>query len=194
MGIVEAIGLFLLKNWKLVLIGLFVGWIGWLYWDNGHLQHKVQDLTLEIANVRAQNETMANSSAAITRKYESSLKNKWDAEDRLSAANQERVKNAKILASISISNAAYSVLHGTNGTTKPQVAAGAKQGNDAASTTSSVVLDPNAPSGKTMADLYGVYLENFNRVNKNADQVEEWQKFWIDYKNAVIDAVTPRAK
>lgn len=178
----------LVSNWKLILIGAFVAWIGWLRWDNGHLKKEVQDLDLKISTLKAESKTLADNSAAITRKYDHTLADKHAVENKLAASETKRIKDEKKLDSIVVPNVAVSVFNGTDNASGTKATTETKPGDVSGAVGPSPIItptNPDAPSNKTLADILVGSNENRNRLNMCVDTVHEWQHFWTDFSNAV---------
>jgi hypothetical protein len=188
----------LLGNWKLVLIGLFAAWVGWLYWDNGHLQRKVEDLSLQIATVKAENKQLTNASVAITRKYDGALVDTWAAKRKAASSEYQRIRYENAFNSISIPNSAVSVFN--NGSPdNQQTTTNPIKRNDGGTVTPGTVGEAdksergNEASGLTLADLLVAARENRLRLEMCIDVIHQWQSFWTDFVNAVNNT-TPKTK
>lgn len=187
LALLSLAGKWCLNNWKLVLVAAFAAWVGWLYWDNGHLHRKINDLNLTISKIKAQNSTLTSASAALTAEYSDQLSKKWDIQQKLAQSEAKRIQDEKILRNYRLPSVAVRVFNNTDSTSNSQTTTQAKQGNDGGTTSTSptVTSNPNEPSDKTLADLLVAANENRSRLLQCIDTVHEWQHFWIDFSNAV---------
>ena len=186
-----------MDNWKIVLIGLFVAWVGFLVLDNKHLKNEVADLELKIVTIKNQNKALESASAAISRKYDHTLADKWKSEEALKKSETERIRNEKILRDIRLPNTAVSVFNNGN-TGGQQAASGTQQGNDggasgAGGTQEGAGSEGSQDSGLTLADLLVAARENRLRLQMCIDVVHTWQAFWLDFVGAV-NATEPKKK
>lgn len=186
-----------MDNWKIVLIGLFVAWVGFLVFDNKHLKNEVADLELKIVTIKNQNKALESASAAISRKYDHQLSDKWKAEEALKKSETERIRNEKILRDIRLPNTAVSVFNNGN-TSGQQATTSTQQGNDGRAsgtggTQEGAGNEGSQDSGLTLADLLVAARENRLRLQMCIDVVHTWQAFWLDFVGAV-NATEPKKK
>lgn len=179
--------MFVKDNWKLVLVGLAIasllGYIQFLRLEANHYEKKYNEVKLEYAAFKtaaAKKEAdLVALNAAITEKYNVSLKQYNKAVDENKKLLQERIKNDKELAALRVSYNAIRLFNESKRDPGSEATPQAEQGNDGEADTAQTY---------SLSQVWSAVAENDANHWKCYHQVIEWQEFWMDYV-AAVDSV-----
>lgn len=198
-NIMGAIGLFLAKNWKEVIVAgaiiLFVGYILTLRNMVDYYKSKVVKLERIVASLVVRNKELEGAATELTRKYEVRGSAIYKADEERARKNAERIANDQVTRRIRLPSIAVQLFNGTETVPEGNPASSTVEGNDGGASGSQATSgsSPEALTDATLNDLLAQSNENKKNHEKAVKQVKEWQSFWSDYVKEVekADANTP---
>jgi len=194
-----AIGLFLAKNWKEVIVGLaillFVGYILTLRTMVDYYKSKVVKLERIVASMVVRNKELEGAATELTRKYEVRGSAIYKADEERAKQNAERIANDQITRRIRLPAIAVQLFNSTETVVEGKPTTTAVGGNDGGTSGAETPRssNPEALTDATLNDLLAQANENKKNHEKAVKQVKEWQSFWSDYVRSVekADSETP---
>lgn len=177
----------LMNNWKLVAVGLavlaIISYVTVLKFEVSHYKDKSEQIeaeyTLYKAGAEAKEAKLEAGAAAITKRYETALREADSQRAIASIATQEKIKANEELKRTRISFAAVRLLN--ESTSTAQVPAPAVAGNEAS---------PARPEAGTvdLSVVFSVVAENNNNHLACTARLEKWITFWAEYEAVVRGA------
>lgn len=190
-----ALALAILKaNWKWIAVAIAVGgllaYIQTIKLERDHYKKNYTVVTLKletlVKDAKVREDKLAADNEAITKKYQSTLKDANTLTTENARINAENIKNAQELASVRLSYNAVRLFNASKpSTTKDQKASPTVSGNDGTATSVAKALEVKS---QTLADLLQVVNENDANHQVCIDTVTQWQQFWTDYEQAVMES------